>query len=280
LRCASCEVKERRVPGTTTTSSSSYGGCLSGASSSPPSDSTLAFNRQQQSSFLQLSLRAPADSPFRTSRSHPFAAIQRSPSLQALSGRQTPRSLSPGSRRQSSVDGRMSSSTSRSSFMLPRPVTSASPLQTTFPSLQRLSRDHKRSLLRPWLASSPAGGGGAFTHSSLTSYGGPATPGEHLSQVLRARSRITNLGVYILLGLLAFSVLANVRVWLEGGGVHWASDRYSGHGQPLPGSPSKHLPESHRLPQSVVNTLAPLSPELAEVDHLIVVAGCVRQVAG
>lgn len=164
-------------------------------------------------------------------------------------------------------------SPSRSSFLLPRPVVSASPLQTTFSSLPRLSREAKRSLLRPWLSTSPTGGG-AFMHPSSGPYGGPLTPREHLGQVLRARSRITNLGVYLILGVLAFSVLANIRSWLEGSGVHWASDR-DGVWHPLSNPPGKHIPMPSHLPRSALDTLAPLSPELENVSHLIVVAGYV-----
>lgn len=165
--------------------------------------------------------------------------------------------------------------------MLPRPVTASShPAYPSLSSLPRLSRDYKRSLLRPWLASPTAGsGGGSFAHPPSPSYGGPSTAAEHLNQVLRARSRITNLGVYILLGLLALSSLVHVRGWLEDGGVRWAKD-----GSPLDpaGSPAGarpgELPAGRgSLPQSVVNTLGPLAPELADVDHLIVVAGCVAR---
>lgn len=156
-----------------------------------------------------------------------------------------------------------SPSTSSRSFSLPRPATSSysSHSYSPLPNLPRLPREVKRSLIRPWLA------------SPTTSHFSQNAPDQRLSTQLRSRSRITNLALYILLAWLAISTLINVRSWAEDKGVRWEKE---GEGSSMGGGERTAGDASlEGLPRSITETLAPLTPELEEVDHLIVVAGSV-----
>lgn len=199
------------------------------------------------------------------------AAIQRSSSLTGLSGRasgpqsavQVPAQQAANSDSQRKLKMPSSPSTSSRSFSLPRPATSSysSHSYSPLPNLPRLPREVKRSLIRPWLA------------SPTTSHFSQNAPDQRLSTQLRSRSRITNLALYILLAWLAISTLINVRSWAEDKGVRWEKE---GEGSSMGGGERTAGDASlEGLPRSITETLAPLTPELEEVDHLIVVAGSV-----
>ncbi|CDZ98230.1 Uncharacterized conserved protein [Phaffia rhodozyma] len=140
-------------------------------------------------------------------------------------------------------------------------------------SLPRLSinKDHspRRSLAKPWLTASPT------TYSGIPSTyprSGSSGTDTRLSNILRSRTRVTNLAMVILLSVLGLSLFGNMRTWagkVEGDGVVWEKDSDGTIGRST-GGKGKGLRIGSV--KSIEDTMSK-SDGFGGLDHLIVVAG-------
>lgn len=122
-----------------------------------------------------------------------------------------------------------------------------------------------------------------FLSSKTVSLGGPGGSLDRppkVGELLRQRSRVTNLALLLLLSILGVSLWSNLRAWSrrsqgEEGSVSWGRESegelaFGGH--PV-GSPAGSLPKS------IADTID-ITQEMSALDHLIVVAGSVGMLTG
>lgn len=116
------------------------------------------------------------------------------------------------------------------------------------------------ALMTPWLTSSPT------TYSGVPSIrGGPNGGNNKLSNLLRSRTRVTNLAMLLLLSILSFSLLTNLQ--------HWLHSVDSPIWQKESDGLASRLGTGLRTFKSIEDTIPKMDDELSELDHLIVVAG-------
>ncbi|KAL7415483.1 hypothetical protein BDY24DRAFT_431908 [Mrakia frigida] len=121
-----------------------------------------------------------------------------------------------------------------------------------YPATQSSSTHPKRSLGNYLTTSSSS-----TTSLSLSVGGGSLLEKRKVSELLRQRSRVTNLALVLILGLLGVSLVANFRGWMDG-------EETTGGGASSIGD---------LLPPKVIADTVDISEEMKTLSHLIVVAG-------
>lgn len=93
-----------------------------------------------------------------------------------------------------------------------------------------------------------------------------------VSELLRQRSRVTNLALVLILGLLGVSLVANFRGWVDAkhGGQHISWGREMD-GEETTGGGASSIGDL--LPPKVIADTVDISEEMKTLSHLIVVAG-------
>lgn len=124
----------------------------------------------------------------------------------------------------------------------------------------------------------------ASSHASPLggSLGGSLDRPPKVRELLRQRSRVTNLALLLLISILAISLVANFRSWAEGGpdgqgAVSWGRERdgeLSASGQT---TARPHPFELAPPPKSIADTIE-ISDEMRALSHLVVVAGSVTTI--